>query len=95
MLDCMTALPLLVLVKLKSLALTVNVKMFFRGYEDFGSVLETGDWVGSACYGDCQVDFGRNTVYWIYGFTELQGNVNAQNCIQVYKKFYEIFAFPI
>lgn len=56
----MTALPLLVLEKLKTLA--VNVKMFFRGCEDFGSILETEDWVGCACYGDCQVDFGRNTV---------------------------------
>lgn len=58
--NCMTALPLLVLVKLKTLV--VNVKMFFRGHEDFGSILEARDWVGSACYGDCQVDFGGNTV---------------------------------
>lgn len=60
MLNCMIALPLLVLVKLKTLA--VNFKMFFRGHEDFGSILETGDWVGSAHSGDCQVDFGGNTV---------------------------------
>lgn len=62
MLNCRTVLHLLVLVKLNTLALAVNVKIFFRGNEDLGSIIETGVWVGSACYRDCQVDFGRNTV---------------------------------
>lgn len=59
MLNCRTVLHLLVLVKLNTLALAVNVKIFFRGNEDLGSIIETGVWVRSACYEDCQLILGE------------------------------------